>query len=512
MNKKRGIIIGVIIVALIVYFSYAFYLRITLREKYESAVMLFNQGEYFEAKDIFETILDYQDSLSYYKASEEEIEKAKTYQSALQNYKNEEYEVALKQFLSLGDYENSEEYAGICAAYLQDTTTSVLYDNACLYIKKGEYEKAIEILKSIISYKDSYTLLEECKVAVYAEADYLQSNRCYREAAYKFDLLNDYMDCDERKNQCIRSMSSTIAAGITYSLGIRQNGDIISTKVANTYHQCDVEDWNDIISIDGLDAYSIGLHDDGTVEKAGELDDTDSVDVTDWSDIVKISAGEHYVAGLTIEGRVLTSGSNYYGEGDTQSWNDIIDMDTGWRLTAGLRSDGKVLLTGYKADDIEKMIDDRWSSLIAICVGGGDTGSSGKKVKGTGHIAGLKSDGTVVAAGDNTYGQCNVETWTDIVAIDAGDWHTVGLKKNGTVVVAGMDKEPKNSDYKDYAWTTDDWTNIVSVAAGTGYTLGLKENGEVVGVGYDTYQQKSIPATEWKDIRVYEEYKRQIYD
>ena len=53
------------------------------------------------------------------------------------------------------------------------------------------------------------------------------------------------------------------------------------------------------------------------------------------------------------------------------------------------------------------------------------------------HTVGLKSDGTVVAVGDNKYGQCDVSEWTDIVAIAAGWSHTVGLKSDGTVVAVG---------------------------------------------------------------------------
>ena len=36
------------------------------------------------------------------------------------------------------------------------------------------------------------------------------------------------------------------------------------------------------------------------------------------------------------------------------------------------------------------------------------------------HTVGLKSDGTVTAAGDNKYGQCNVNDWRDMVAVAAG--------------------------------------------------------------------------------------------
>ena len=56
---------------------------------------------------------------------------------------------------------------------------------------------------------------------------------------------------------------------------------------------------------------------------------------------------------------------------------------------------------------------------------------------GWGHTVGLKSDGTVVAVGDNRYGQCNIGSWTDITKVAAGSHHTVGLKSDGTVVAVG---------------------------------------------------------------------------
>jgi alpha-tubulin suppressor-like RCC1 family protein len=65
---------------------------------------------------------------------------------------------------------------------------------------------------------------------------------------------------------------------------------------------------------------------------------------------------------------------------------------------------------------------------------------------------GLKKDGTVVATGDNKYGQCDVSDWKNIIAISAGDLHTVGLKKDGTVVAAG-DNEHGQCD-------VSDWMNI----------------------------------------------------
>jgi hypothetical protein len=53
------------------------------------------------------------------------------------------------------------------------------------------------------------------------------------------------------------------------------------------------------------------------------------------------------------------------------------------------------------------------------------------------HTVGLKSDGTVVAVGNNFYSQINVGSWNGITQIAAARRHTVGLKSDGTVVAVG---------------------------------------------------------------------------
>jgi alpha-tubulin suppressor-like RCC1 family protein len=56
-------------------------------------------------------------------------------------------------------------------------------------------------------------------------------------------------------------------------------------------------------------------------------------------------------------------------------------------LTVGLKTDGTVLSTKYDVSS--------WSGIVKVAVG-------------PDHILGVKADGTVVAAGSNGLGQCNV--------------------------------------------------------------------------------------------------------
>jgi len=67
----------------------------------------------------------------------------------------------------------------------------------------------------------------------------------------------------------------------------------------------------------------------------------------------------------------------------------------------------------------------------------------------------------------------------DGVSIAAADFHTVGLKSDGTVVAAG---EPLgNTD--EGQLEVSDWRDVVAVYADSSITLGLKSDGTVVGAG-----------------------------
>ncbi|MCH5188577.1 MAG: TIR domain-containing protein [Oscillospiraceae bacterium] len=143
------------------------------------------------------------------------------------------------------------------------------------------------------------------------------------------------------------------------------------------------------------------------------------------------------------------------------------------------------------------------------------------------HIVGLRTDGTVVAAGENKYGQCNVSDWKHIVAVAVGRYHTVGLRADGTAVAVGSGKEGCNvSDWKDIVaiatgdahtvglradgtvvaagdnlneeCNVSDWKNIIAVAAGNDHTVGLRADGTVVAVGDNRIGQCNV--SDWKNI------------
>ena len=148
---------------------------------------------------------------------------------------------------------------------------------------------------------------------------------------------------------------------------------------------------------------------------------------------------------------------------------------TGAYHTVGLKRDGTVVAVGGNNDgqcDVSS-----WTDIVAVAATGW-------------HTIGLKRDGTVVAVGNNSYGQCNVRSWSDIVAVAAGLDQTVGLKRDGTVVAVG-DNDNGRCD-------VSSWTDIVAVAVGRSHTVGLKRDGTVVAVGVNSSGQCDVSS--WTDI------------
>jgi len=91
------------------------------------------------------------------------------------------------------------------------------------------------------------------------------------------------------------------------------------------------------------------------------------------------------------------------------------------------------------------------------------------------HTVGHNSDGTVVTAGSNASGQCDVADWEDIIQVTAGVHHTVGLRPDGAVVAVGSNASGQCD--------VSGWTDIVQVAAGGFHTVGFKNDGTVVAFG-----------------------------
>ena len=107
---------------------------------------------------------------------------------------------------------------------------------------------------------------------------------------------------------------------------------------------------------------------------------------------------------------------------------------------------------------------EEWKDIIAVDLG-------------VCHAIGLKADGTVVCACQDTRecGDCDTSDWKNIIDIAATQWAVFGLRKDGTVAHTGISWDNGSG--------VAGWTDIVDIAAGSGGIVGLKADGTIVTCG-----------------------------
>lgn len=171
------------------------------------------------------------------------------------------------------------------------------------------------------------------------------------------------------------------------------------------------EGWTNIDRLYFASDSMFGLRRDGTVAVVHYIAQWDDrvARVGEWNHIKElgfdITGIARYVpVGLREDGTVCAITEYETGEPyaywDFTGWRDVQKLFSGTDCTVGLRSDGSLLVTGgeFGTLDFQNEIA-RWKDIRAVYFAVGEF---------TDHVIGLKRDGTLVAAGDNSKGQCNV--------------------------------------------------------------------------------------------------------
>lgn len=186
-----------------------------------------------------------------------------------------------------------------------------------------------------------------------------------------------------------------------------------------------------------------------------------------------LSAGPDYTACVDVTGLAMTTGTGYLHLGN--DWDDLMAISAGLLHTVGLRMDGTVVAAGENSYAQCRVMG--WRDVIAISAGHT-------------HTMALRTDGTVLATGSNEYRQCDVAGWKDMVDVSAGAFFSVGLKRDGTVIAIGCN----NYGQCDVA----DWENVIAISAATTHTAGVKADGTVVIAG--SYAIGHVDVSGWQDV------------
>jgi len=282
--------------------------------------------------------------------------------------------------------------------------------------------------------------------------------------------------------------SVLLALVLVVSLGLVTAAPVLADGTGTLI---DVPDDYDTIQ-EAIDAASDG---DTIMVAAGEYDafevwGKENISIISTEGATVTTADYILLAGILSMATVhLSENINIEGiniDGTDVNWTDIQQVAAGMDHTVGLKSDGTVVAMGN--NDYGQCDVDEWTNIHSVAAGAY-------------HTVGLNHDGTVVAVGDNDDGQCDVDEWTDIQQVAAGWWHTVGLEPYGTVVAVG--------DNDDGQCDVDEWTDIDQVAAGGFHTVGPSYpeewyhtgglgSDDVVAVGLNDDGQCNVD--EWTDI------------
>lgn len=324
----------------------------------------------------------------------------------------------------------------------------------------------------------------------YNEAVDLFYNEEYGKAAIAFAKLGDFRDAKEISFKIWDAIAKrrTIVATTGSTLAVKADGTVVSCG----RDAPDVDSWNDIVSVAipaNYGSYSpvAGLHSDGTVVVSNTRTGSHVIEQDGWKDIVAIECIGYHLVGLKSDGTLVTTSREFpnadhwisdeeeaayqekiaglsdivefsenlakYADGrmmvdfEVVEYSDVIDRYTCHYGVVWLKRDGTIIFDqssreNQSSTDIKMAKDlSSWTDIVSFS-GSGNT-----------HILGLKSDGTVVASGDNWQKQLNVDNWTDIAAISSGWYHSVGLKQDGTLVTCG-------STMYNARKPTEKWTGI----------------------------------------------------
>jgi alpha-tubulin suppressor-like RCC1 family protein len=350
----------------------------------------------------------------------------------------------------------------------------------------------------------------------------------------------------------------SIAAG--YHMAALKSDGTVWTWGRNTYGQLgdDTTDnsstpvkagISNVVDIAVGSHHTVALKSDGTVwawglNTEGELGDgtttdrnkpvqvLDPQDPTGYlTDVKAIYAGNYHTLALKSNGELRAWGWNGYGQlGDGTTDNGwapvrvivssdpleyltgVVSVSAGRYYTVALLSDGTVWAwgwngygqlghdtapDGYSAVPVQVMVStnpvEYLTGVVSIAAGGD-------------HAFALKSDGTILAWGGNSYGQfgtgkapeslvpVQVDGVTDVASIAAGGLHTASLKSDETVWAWGWNTYGQLGDGKSYfyRYTPEEApgiSNAVAISAGYYHTAALRRDESAWTWGGNYYGQ-----------------------
>ena len=270
-------------------------------------------------------------------------------------------------------------------------------------------------------------------------------------------------------------------------IGIKNDGTVLAPEGSRVYQgEIDVSEWENIVQIDASNAETVlGVSSDGSVLCSPSTRNYDGSQIfTHGLDelngcvkVVSVETKDVEVLGLSSAGTVVPTSAEYapytYYHGDWGnsflSWSGLKDISICSLSTDlfGLTQDGSLVYGGVFGYSGTEYFDEdsigTWTDIMAISTGGS-------------HLVALKENGTVLASGNNNYGQCDVGEWKNIARVEAYSSTTVGYGEDRQIYFTGYNcLEKALSDLQSESETE---TSTVAVRPIHYYHLDIEQSDE----------------------------------
>lgn len=464
-----------------------------LNEKYTAAVKAMDSAvsadDFSYAKNLFKDINEYIDSADKMAECEEkakELHIEQTYSNAVRIMDSagsqKDYITAKNLFESIIDYKDSVEKAEECnkkseAAHYEDIYSNAL--NARDSDDPDAIERAIKQLKTIPEYKNSEQLIEECEKNLSSAIEKLKNKEEKRQKEAQL----------QKKRHKIR-----LIAGISSVAAIA----IIGICLKNYYDKVYIPQ-KEYESAKAVYESAVQMYQSGDYFQAVDLLRKSSLytegDLT-VSDIIqpkhRLAAGKFHLVALYDNNTVLSEGGSAFSQKALKEWTDVVSVSAGSNSTIGITADGHILSIGkfesISAELTDVIAADIYDDNLSVIHSDGTAeycmdsdrfekldGNFAAVAAGNNFSVFLNTDGTAkfVLGGERVdYSVCDVSDWHDLYSIDAADDYTLGLKTDGTVLISGGSEEIRSQ--------VSEWTDISAIVAGNEFAAGIKRDGTVV--------------------------------